>query len=77
MKYWVLRMVLPSDDPNIRYIEKHFSIQRNEDVIDDVRNRGAIYKDSIRRHHEMRWLLTKIVLRKSYHTKRMEFGKRL
>lgn len=46
-------MVLPSDDPNIRYIEKHFSVQRDEDVIDNLRNRVAVYEDSIRRHHEM------------------------
>ena len=53
MKYRALRMVLPSGDPNIRYIEKNFSVCRNENVIDDVRNRVAIYEDSIRRHHEM------------------------
>ena len=53
LKYRALRMVLPSDDPNIRYIEKHFSICRDEKVIDDVRNRVAAYEDSIRHHHEM------------------------
>ena len=53
LKYRALRMVLPSDDPNIRYIEKHFSVQRDEDVIDNLRNRVAVYEDSIRRHHEM------------------------
>lgn len=46
-------MVLPSDDQNIRYIEKNFSVQRDEDVIDDVRNRVAVYEDSIRRHYEI------------------------
>ena len=46
-------MVLTSDDPNIRYIEKYFSVQRDEDVIDNVRNRVAVYEDSIRRHYEM------------------------
>ena len=39
LKYRALRMVLPSDDPNIRYIEKNFSVQRDEDVITNVRNR--------------------------------------
>ena len=39
-------MVLPSDDPNIHYIEKHFSVCRDEKVIDDVRNRVATYEDS-------------------------------
>ena len=48
-------MVLPSDDPNVRYIEKHFSVCRDEKVVDDVRNRVAAYdyEDSIRHHHEM------------------------
>ena len=53
LKYRALRMALPSDDPNIRYIEKNFSVQRDEDVITNVRNRVAAYEDSIRRHHEM------------------------
>ena len=53
LKYRALKMVLPSDNPNIRYIEKHFSVCRDEKVIDDVRNRVAAYEDSIRHHHEM------------------------
>ena len=53
LKYRALKMVLPADDPNIHYIEKHFSVCRNEKVIDDVRNRVAAYEDSIRHHHEM------------------------
>ena len=53
LKYRALKMVLPSDDPNIRYIEKHFSVCRDEKVIDDVSNRVAAYEDSIRHHHEM------------------------
>ena len=53
MKYRALRMVLPSNDPNIRYVEKNFSVCRDENVIDDVRKRVAVYEDSIRRHHEM------------------------
>ena len=53
LKYRALKMVLPSDDPNVSYIEKHFSICRDEKVIDDVRNRVAAYEDSIRHHHEM------------------------
>lgn len=46
-------MALPTDDQNIRYIEKNFSVCRDENVIDDVRNRVAVYEDSIRCHHEM------------------------
>ena len=53
LKYRALTMVLPSDDPNVRYLEKHFSVCRDEKVIDDVRNRVAAYEDSIRHHHEM------------------------
>ena len=30
LKYRALKMVLPSDDPNVRYIEKHFSVCRDE-----------------------------------------------
>ena len=53
LKYRALKMVLPSDDPNVRYIEKNFSVCRDEKVIDDVRNRVTAYEDSIRHHHEM------------------------
>ena len=53
LKYRALKMVLPSDDPNVRYIEKHFSVCRDEKVIDDVRNCVAAYEDYIRHHHEM------------------------
>ena len=53
LKYRALKMVLPSDDPNIRYIEKHFSVCRDEKVIDDVKNSVAVYEDSVRHHYEM------------------------
>ena len=53
LKYRALKMVLPSDDPNVSYIEKHFSVCRNENVIDDVRNRVATYEDSVYQHHKM------------------------
>ena len=53
LKYRTLRMVLPSDDPNIRYIEKHFNVQRDESIIDNVRYRVVAYEDSIRNHYEM------------------------
>ena len=53
LKYRALKMVLPSDDQNIHYIEKNFSVQRDDDVINNVRNRVAVYEDSVRRHHEM------------------------
>ena len=46
-------MVLPSDDPSIRYIEKHFNVQRDEDVIDKLRTKVDIYEDSASQYHEM------------------------
>ena len=54
LKYRTLKMVLPSDDPNIRYIEKHFNVQRDENVIDNVRYRVVAYEDSVRHHYEMK-----------------------
>ena len=53
LKYRALKMVLPSDDPNVRYLEKHFSVCRDEKVIDDVRNRVATYEDSVYHHCKM------------------------
>ena len=53
LKYRALKMVLPSDDQNIHYIEKNFSVQHDDDAINNVRNRVAVYEDSVRRHHEM------------------------
>ena len=54
LKYRTLKMVLPSDDPNIRYIEKHFNVRRDENVIDNVRKRIVAYEDSVRHHYEMK-----------------------
>ena len=53
LKYRALKMVLPSDDPNVRYIEKNFSVCPNKEVIKNVRTRVNIYEDSIRYHNEM------------------------
>ena len=53
LKYRALKMVLPADDPNIRYIEKHFNVQRDEYVINDVRNRVTAYEDSVHHHYKM------------------------
>ena len=53
LKYRALKMVLPSDDPNVRYIEKNFSVCPNKEVIEHVRTRVNIYEDSIRYHNEM------------------------
>ena len=53
LKYRALKMVLPSDDPNVSYIEKHFNVQRDESIIDNVRYRVVAYEDSIRNHYEM------------------------
>lgn len=53
LKFRALKMVLPSDDPNLRYIEKNFSVCPNKEVIENVRTRVNIYEDSIRYHNEM------------------------
>ena len=53
LKYRALKMVLSTDDPNILFIEKHFDVQRDESIIDNVRNRVVAYEDSIRNHYEM------------------------
>ena len=53
LKYRALKMVLPSDDSNIRYIEKHFNVQRDEDVIYKLRTRVDVYEDSVYQHHKM------------------------
>ena len=53
LKYRALKMVLPSNDPNVRYIEKNFSVCPNKEVIEKVRTYVNIYEDSIRYHNEM------------------------
>ena len=53
LKYRALKMVLSTDDPNIHYIEKYFSICQDENVINNVRNRVAAYEDSVRHHYKM------------------------
>ena len=53
LKYRALKMVLPSDDPNVRYIEKNFSVCPNKEVIENVRNRVAAYEDSVYHHYKM------------------------
>jgi len=53
LKYRALNMVLPSDDPNIRYIEKHFNVQRDEDIIDKLRTQVDVYEDSVYHYHKM------------------------
>ena len=53
LKYRALKMVLPSNDPNIRYIEKHFNVQRDEDIIDKLRTQVDVYEDSVYHYHKM------------------------
>ena len=53
LKYRALKIVLPSDDPNVRYIEKNFSVCPNKEVIENVRAHVNTYEDSIRYHNEM------------------------
>ena len=33
LKYRALKMVLPSDDPNVRYIEKNFSVKLDGEAL--------------------------------------------
>ena len=58
LKYRALKMVLSTDDPNIHYIEKYFSICRDENVINNVRNRVAAYEDSVHHHYKMMEMAT-------------------
>ena len=53
LKYRALKMGLPSGGPNVRYIEKNFSVCPNKEVIENVRTRVNTYEDSIRYHNEM------------------------
>ena len=53
LKYRALKMVLPSNDPNIRYIEKHFNVQRDEDIIDKLRTQVDVFEDSVYHYHKM------------------------
>ena len=53
LKYRALKMVLPSDDPNVRYIEMNFSVCPNKEVIENVRTHVNTYEDLIRYHNEM------------------------
>ena len=53
LKYRALKMVLPSNDPNIRYIEKHFNVQRDEDIIDKLRTQVDVYEDSVYQYHKI------------------------
>ena len=48
-----IRHMLPSNDPNIRYIEKHFNVQRDEDIIDKLRTQVDVYEDSVYHYHKM------------------------
>ena len=48
-----MKMVLPSDDPNIRYIENHFNVRRDEDMIDKLRTQVDVYEDSVYQYHKM------------------------
>ena len=46
-------MALPSDDPNIMFIEKHFKVQRDENMINKIWTKVDVYEDSVCRYREM------------------------
>ena len=51
--YRAFRLLLTSNDPNIRYTEKHFNVQRDEDIIDKLRIQVDVYEDSVYHYHKM------------------------
>ena len=55
-KYRAIRICLPGDDPDIAFLEKHFTIERDEEKIRRVERLVTAFEDSVRnriRNHEM------------------------
>ena len=56
LKYRAIRICLPGDDPDITFLEKHFTIERDEEKIRRVERLVTAFEDSVRnciRNHEM------------------------
>ena len=56
LKYRAIRVCLPGDDPDIAFLEKHFTIERDEEKIRRVEKLVTAFEDSVRnriRNHEM------------------------
>ena len=56
LKYRAIRVCLPGDDPDIAFLEKHFTIERDEEKIRRVERLVTAFEDSVRnriRNHEM------------------------
>ena len=56
LKYRAIRICLPGDDPDIAFLEKHFTIERDEEKIRRVERLVTAFEDSVRnriRNHEM------------------------
>ena len=56
LKYRAIRICLPGDDPDIAFLEKHFTIERDEEKIRRVEKLVTAFEDSVRnriRNHEM------------------------
>ena len=56
LKYRAIRICLPGDDPDIAFLEKHFTIKRDEEKIRRVERLVTAFEDSVRnriRNHEM------------------------
>lgn len=78
LKYRALKMVLPSDDPNVRYIEKFFSVCRDEKVIDDVKNRVLLMRILFTITIKWsKWQQLKIALLIAYLKRRMKLKRKL
>ena len=56
LEYRAIRICLPGDDPDIAFLEKHFTIERDEEKIRRVERLVTAFEDSVRnriRNHEM------------------------
>ena len=56
LKYRAIRICLPGDDPDIAFLEKHFTIERDEEKIRRVERLVTAFEDSVRnriRNYEM------------------------
>lgn len=56
LKYRAIRICLPGNDPDIAFLEKHFTIERDEEKVRRVERLVTAFEDSVRnriRNHEM------------------------
>lgn len=64
LKYRAIRICLPGDDPDIAFLEKHFTIERDEEKIRRVERLVTAFEDSVRNASViMKWRPTRTVWR--------------